>query len=150
MSGPGPTALVRPMRRVLAVGAAASAVALPGAALTGYLLAGPAGAWGAAIGMAIPVAFFAITAASALLTARLGATALGVAVLSSWLVKMILLLVVLALLRDADFYNRAALFVALLVGTTGLLALEAVVVTRTKVPYVEAVPDVGQQGISTP
>lgn len=131
------------MRRVLAAGAVAAVLALPLAALIGYLLAGPAGAWGAAIGMAIPVVFFAITTATALLTARLGATALGVAVLGSWLLKIILLLVVLVLLRDADFYNRMALFVSLLLGTAGLLALESVVVTRTKVPYVEAVAGAG-------
>ena len=48
--------------------------------------------------------------------------------LGSWLIKMVLLLVVLALLRDADFYSRPVLFICLLVGTIGALVLEALVV----------------------
>ncbi len=111
----GPTALVTPMRRVLRIGLVASLVALPIAVLIGYLVAGASGAWGAAIGMGIAVGFFTIT-----------------------LVKMVLLLVVLALLRDADFYSRPVLFVSLLVGTIGTLVLEALVVTRTQVPYTES------------
>ena len=57
--------------------------------------------------------------------------------LGSWLIKMVLLIVVLVLLRNADFYSRPVLFVTLLVGTIGALVLEAVVVTRTQVPYTE-------------
>jgi hypothetical protein len=76
----------------------------------------------------------------ALLTAGMDATALGASVLGSWLVKMVLLLVVLALLRDADFYSRPVLFLSLLVGTIGTLVLEALVVTRTQVPYTESPP----------
>ena len=134
----GPTALVTPMRRVLRIGLIASLVALPIAVLIGYLVAGASGAWGAAIGMGIAVAFFTITVGVALVTAGMDATALGASVLGSWLVKMVLLLVVLALLRDADFYSRPVLFVSLLVGTIGTLVLEALVVTRTQVPYTES------------
>lgn len=136
----GPTALVTPMRRVLRFGLIASLVALPVAVLIGFLVAGTAGAWGAAIGMGIAVGFFTITVAVALGTAGMDTTALGASVLGSWLVKMILLIVVLVLLRDADFYSRPVLFVSLLVGTIGTLVLEAVVVTRTQVPYTEPPP----------
>jgi hypothetical protein len=135
---PGPTALVTPMRRVLRIGLIASLVALPIAVLIGYLVAGASGAWGAAIGMGIAVGFLTITVGVALVTAGMDATALGASVLGSWLVKMVLLLVVLALLRDADFYSRPVLFVSLLVGTIGTLVLEALVVTRTQVPYTES------------
>ncbi len=133
----GPVSLVTPMRRVLRVGLIASLVALPAAVILGYLVAGAAGAWGAAIGMGIAVGFFTITVGVALGTAGMDTTALGASVLGSWLVKMILLLVVLALLRDADFYSRPVLFISLLVGTIGTLVLEALVVTRTQVPYTE-------------
>ncbi len=134
---PGPTALVVPMHRVLRTGALAALVALPVSALLGYLLGGTAGAWGALIGMGIAVAFFAVTVGVALLTAGMDATRLGVWVLGSWLVKIVLLIVVLALLRGSDSYSRPALFVALLVGTAGSLVLEARIVTTTRVPYVE-------------
>ena len=46
-------------------------------------------------------------------------------------------MVVLAFLRGQDFYSRPVLFVALLIGTTGTLLLEARVVATTRVPYVE-------------
>jgi len=137
---PRPAALVEPMRRVLRVWLIAVIVGLPAVVLIGYLVAGAAGAWGAAIGMGLAVGFLSITVGVALGTARLGPNALGASVLGSWLVKMVLLIVVLALLRDADFYSRPVLFVALLVGTLGTLLLEAFVVVRTKVPYVEPNP----------
>lgn len=136
----GPTALVTPMRRVLRVGLIAFLIALPAAVLLGYLVAGTAGAWGAAVGMGIAVGFFAITVGVALGTAGMDATALGASVLGSWLIKMILLIVVLVLLRDADFYSRPVLFLSLLAGTIGTLVLEALVITRTQVPYTERPP----------
>ncbi len=136
----GPSGLVTPMRRVLRIGLIASLIALPVAVLVGYLVAGAAGASGAAIGMGLAVGFFTITVGVALATAGMDATALGASVLGSWLIKMVLLLVVLALLRDADFYSRPVLFISLLVGTIGTLVLEALVVTRTQVPYTESPP----------
>jgi hypothetical protein len=134
---PGPDALVVPMHRVLRAGTIAAVIALPVSALLGYLLGGTAGAWGALIGMGIAVAFFAVTVAVALLTAGMDATRLGVWVLGSWLIKLILLIVVLALLRGEDFYSRPALFMGLLVGTVGSLVLESRIVATTRVPYVE-------------
>ena len=133
-------ALRIPMGRVLAIGGAAFAVAFPVAALAGWALAGSPGAWGAVIGLAIPFAFFSVTAAVALWTARVRVELLGVAVLGSWILKLVLLIGALAALRDADFYSRPALFAALLLGTAGYLVLEAVIVTRTRVPYVEPEP----------
>jgi hypothetical protein len=133
----GPTALVVPMRRVLRAGAVGAAVALPVATLLGALLGGAPGAWGALIGMGLAVAFFGVTVAVSLVTARMDPTRLGIWVLGSWLLKMVLLIVVLALLRDADFYSRPALFVSLLVGVVGSLLLEARIVATTRVPYVE-------------
>lgn len=135
--GAGPTALVVPMRRVLRAGTVAAIVALPTATALGAILAGAPGAWGAGIGMGLAVGFFAVTVLVALVTARMDPTRLGIWVLGSWLLKMVLLIVVLAMLRDADFYSRPALFLSLLIGTAGGLLLEALVVTRTRVPYVE-------------
>jgi hypothetical protein len=134
----GPTALVAPMRRVLRVGALTLLIAWPLAIGVGYLVDGVAGVWGALIGMGLAAVFFALTVAVALGTARMEVSALGAAVLGSWLVKMILLIVVLALLRDAEFYSRPVLFATLLVGTIGALLLEAWVVNTTRVPYTES------------
>ncbi len=133
----GPTALVAPMRRVLRTGGIAAAVALPVSGLAGWLLAGPEGAWGALIGMGMAVAFFGITVTLSLATARMAPTQLGVAVLASWLAKMVVLLALLVVLRGMDFYSRPALLISLLIGTIGCLLLEARIVATTKVPYVE-------------
>ncbi len=137
MSRHGAQALVVPMGRVLRVAVLAGLVALPVAGLLGWLLGGAAGAWGALIGMAIAVGFLLVTVAVALLTARMDASTLGIVVMGSWLVKVALLMVVLGVLRGETFYSRPALLLALLVGVTGTLLLEGVVVTRTRVPYVE-------------
>ena len=79
--------------------------------------------------------FLGITAA-ALFTARLSPSTLGAAVLGSWLLKIVVLLVALIALDGRDFYSRGV-FVVFLLGTAGFLVVEAIVVVRTKVPYVE-------------
>lgn len=128
-----------PMRRVLIIGGLAFAAALPIAALLGYLVDGLSGLLGAVIGMAIPVVFFSITVVVALVTSRTRVELLGAAVLGSWLIKLVFLIGVLVFLRDATWYNRTILFVSMLIGSAGYLVLEAIVVTRSKVPYVEPV-----------
>ena len=125
------------MRRVLIVGGYASLIFLPVAAGIGWLVAGRAGAFGGLIGALIPLCFFGITVVVALVTARMAATALGAAVLGSWLLKVVGLLAVLVGLRNADFYDRTVFATALLVGTIATLTLEAWVVTKTRVPYTQ-------------
>jgi Na+/H+-translocating membrane pyrophosphatase len=103
----------------------------------GYLLSGEAGVWGALLASVLAGSFFAITAAVAALTANLELQYLGFAVLGSWLLKIVVLLVALFWLRSQDFYDRPIFFVTLLLETVVLLILEAVLVTRAPVPYVE-------------
>jgi hypothetical protein len=81
--------------------------------------------------------FFAITGLVAALTGNLELQYLGFAVLGSWLLKIVVLLVALFWLRGQDFYDRPIFFVTLLLETVVLLVLEAVLVTRAPVPYVE-------------
>lgn len=133
----GTPALVTPMRRLLRTGGLSAAVFVPAAALIGLGLAGKEGMWGGALGSLIPVAFLGVTAVVALGTARLPATTMGVVVLSSWLLKIVVLLGVLFALKDSAFYDRTMFGLALLVGTIGALALEAAVVLKAKVPYVD-------------
>lgn len=135
---PGPVALVAPMRRVLRVGGAALLITWPMALAIGFLIDGLPGLWGALIGMGLAAVFFALTVGVALGTARMSVSVLGAAVLGSWLIKMVLLIVVLALLREEDFYSRPVLFVTLLAATIGALVLEAWVVNTTRVPYTES------------
>jgi hypothetical protein len=142
-SGPLPGVRI-PMTAVLRWGSAGSLVALVLAAGIGWLVDGTAGLWGGVLGIAIPVGFFSITVIVALLTLHVRPEVFGAAILGSWVIKLILLIAVLAVLSGADFYNRTVFFIAFLVGTLGYLVAEAVIVVRTRVPYIEPHPHQSQ------
>jgi hypothetical protein len=103
----------------------------------GWLIDSSAGFWGGVLGIAIPVGFFSITVIVALLTLHVRPEIFGAAILGSWIIKLILLIVVLAVLSGADFYNRTIFFIAFVLGTVGYLVAEAVIVVRSRVPYLE-------------
>ena len=126
-----------PMTRVLKWVSTGILVALPVVSVIGFLIDGAAGAWGAALGLAIPAVFFTITVAVALGTARARTEVFGAVVLGSWLVKIVLLIAVMVALRDADFFNKTIFFVCFVIGIVGYLFTEAMIVIRTRVPYVE-------------
>jgi hypothetical protein len=107
------------------------------AVTVGFLIAGMPGLWGGLVGIAIPVAFFSITVIVAILTVRVRPEVFGAAILGSWLLKIVVLIAVLAALSGADFYDRAVFFSAFIVGTVGYLVTEAIIVVRTRVPYIE-------------
>ena len=103
----------------------------------GAAIAGKPGVWAAVIGSGIAGVFFLLTAGVAVVTSAMNPAYLGGAILGSWLIKIIVLMGVLAWLRNEDFYHRGILFGTLIVTTFGMLILESVLVTRAKVPYVE-------------
>lgn len=125
-----------PMVRVLRVGGIASLGLLLASALVGWLLRGPAGLWGGILGAAVPAIFLGITAAIGLRARRIAVEQLGLMVLLSWLFKIVALIAFLAWLRQQDWFDRPIFFVALLVGTAGLLGLEGWLVTRSPQLYV--------------
>ncbi len=125
------------MSAVLKWGTAGSLVAMVVAAGVGWLVDGSAGLWGGVIGIAIPVAFYSITVIVALVTLRVRPEVFGAAVLGSWVVKIAVLIGVLAALSNSDFYSRGAFFIAFVVGTVGYLVAEAVIVVKTRVPFIE-------------
>jgi hypothetical protein len=65
---------------------------------------------------------------------------LGAVVLGSWLLKLVVLVVVLALLDRSDAWSRPAFFATFVLGVVGWLLVEGLLVVRTRVPYVEATP----------
>ena len=103
----------------------------------GYQRSSESGLWGALLASILAGSFFAVTGIVAVLTANLDVQLLGYAVLGSWLIKIIVLLVALFWLRDQDFYDRPMFLITLLLETIVLLVLEAYLVTRAPVPYVE-------------
>lgn len=141
-----PESLLKPMRAVLRLGLLVGLVGLPIAMGIGYLIADMPGLWGALLGVGISLVFFTITAVVAVGTARLQPQWLGLAVMGSWLVKLVGLIAILAVLDGADFYNRGVFFGALLISTFGYLGMEAVIVSRTRVLYVETEFAEGESG----
>ncbi len=98
---------------------------------------GAAGFWGSALGAVVAGGFFALTALVAVMTTKLAPTQLGVVILGSWLLKIVILMGVLVWLRNQDFYSRPFFFGVLLIQTMVLLILEAFILTRANVPYVD-------------
>lgn len=133
----------QPLPRALRSVGIAVAVCVPLATLVGLLLGGIPAAWGALLGASIPVAFLSVTLGVAVLTARLSSSVMGVIVLGSWLVKLVIFGGVMMAVRAADFFSRTAFVTAFAVGLVGYLAVETVVILRTRELYVD--PAVSQR-----
>lgn len=103
----------------------------------GYAVDQVRGLWGSALGSIVAGLFFAVTAVVAVKTTNLGPDQLGFVILGSWLLKILILMGVLAWLRTQDFYSRPFFFIVLLIQTMVLLVLEATLLTRAKVPYID-------------
>ena len=93
--------------------------------------------YGILIGSILSTLFFLVTALVTLRSASLSAEKLAGAVLGSWLIKIIMLILILVWLKDQDFYHRTGLFLALLITTTITLVADALITLKTRVPYVE-------------
>jgi Ca2+/Na+ antiporter len=124
-------------RSALRKGLVAWAILTVALSAIGYLVSGESGVWGALLASVLAGSFFAVTGVVAALTSNLDVQYLGFAVLGSWLLKIVVLLGALFWLRGQDFYDRPIFFITLLLETIVLLVLEAVLVTRAPVPYVE-------------
>lgn len=125
------------LKKMVYYGIGLFVLAMPIVLLVGYSTNGQSGLAGAGIGFGIAVVFTGITSVVALLTRTLSVQALGVAVLGSWLLKIVLLIAVLVWLRGEDFYHRPSLLISMLVGLVGYLTIEALVTLKSKTVYLE-------------
>ncbi|NUP26935.1 MAG: hypothetical protein HOQ44_09610 [Nocardia sp.] len=98
--------------------------------------AGVAGLWGALLGAAIGGGFILTTAVVVLLGAKLPPTTAGLVMLISWVGKLLVALIVIAILQRFDFYDRVALFLTVVGALVIVLGAETYGVLRQKVPYV--------------
>ncbi|MBO3086367.1 TrbC/VirB2 family protein [Cellulomonas fengjieae] len=103
----------------------------------GALVAGTEGVWGAAIGVGLALVFSGTTVVSMLRTSGSSPQAMAAVVMGAWLAKVIVVIVVLALITDMDFYSKPVLAVVLLVGVIGSAYLDYRAVSRGRIPYVE-------------
>jgi hypothetical protein len=107
----------------------------------GYLVAGLPGVWGALIGIGLALLFSGTTVASMLVTARAPATTMAAVVMGAWLAKVVVLIAVLVVIRDEDFYHRGVLAVVLFAGVIGSALLDLRAVKGGRVPYVVPAQD---------
>lgn len=123
------------MKKIVKSTLALLALAIAAGLLTS-LVNQPVG-YGLLVGSAISLGFFLVTALVALRTATTSPEKLGLVVLSSWLVKMVVLIALLAWLQNQNFYDRVALFLALVLTTVVTLVADALISIKTRVPYVD-------------
>ncbi|WP_245993381.1 hypothetical protein [Xylanimonas allomyrinae] len=103
----------------------------------GALVAGAAGVWGALVGVGLAGFFCAATIWSMLRSVGSSPTAMAGIVMGTWVAKIAVLIVVLAVLRGRDFYHPWVLFVVVAVGAIGSSLLDYRAVSRGRVPYVQ-------------
>ncbi|MBF0688802.1 MAG: hypothetical protein IR158_13685 [Cellulomonas sp.] len=132
---PDPTAAV--FRRALRDTAVLlGALAVLGIGL-GALVAGVPGVWGALIGVGLALVFSGTTVVAMLRTLHSPPHTMAAVVMGTWLAKVLVVVVVLALLRDLDFYSRGVLAAVLALGVVGSAVLDFRAVNNGRVPYVE-------------
>lgn len=103
----------------------------------GALVAGTAGLWGALVGAGLAAFFCATTIWSMQRTVGKPPTVMAGVVMGAWLAKIVVLVIVLAVLRGADFYDPYVLFVVLAIGAIGSALLDYQAVKGARMPYVQ-------------
>ncbi|GEM_PF-536981 len=126
----------RPLLRAAKLGGAGIAVLTVVSLMVWGGTRGAEGLWGVLIGAAIGGGFVLATVGVVLLTADSTPTNTLVVVFGTWLIKILVVLVVLAVLRRFDFYDSTALGVTTILALVVGLATETLGVLRTRTTYV--------------
>ena len=125
-----------PLKRAVQLGVKALLVImLVSLAIWGGLKGLP-GIWGVLIGAALGGGFVLCTAFSVLFTAKSTPSTTIAVVLGGWLLKLVLLLGVLAVIREMDFYDTWALFLSVVAALVVTLGTEVWGIVTSKVTYV--------------
>lgn len=124
------------LKKVLLYGALlAAAIAVIGS-IIGFLVVGPVGVVSALIGTAMAVLFMAITALSILIAGRYSLGAFFGIVMGAWLLKFIVFLVLIFVLKDQPWLNPQVMFLSIVAAVIGTLAVDVIVVARSRMSYV--------------
>jgi hypothetical protein len=117
----------------------------------GFLVAGVPGLVGGLLGAALSAVFLGLTAVSFLIAGRVAkgdstSPAFFGIVIGAWLLKLVIFIVVEVLLRGQPWFNPLVFFGAIVVVVIGSLVLDAVAMSRARVPYVSDVSLPGDPG----
>ncbi|WP_028479151.1 hypothetical protein [Nocardia sp. CNY236] len=125
-----------PLRAALRYGLVGLAVLVVSATGLGAAVSGLSGVWGALLGAAIGGGFILTTVVVVLFGAKLPPSTAGLVMLLSWVGKMLVALVVVAVLHRFEFYDSVVLFLTVVAALVIVLGAETYGVVRQKVPYV--------------
>nr|WP_221333331.1 hypothetical protein [Nocardia transvalensis] len=129
------------MRAALRYGIAGLIALVVLSAVVGSIAAGLPGLWGALIGSAIGGFFILTTAALVLFSAKLDSGVQGMVMLASWVGKLLIVMVVVAVLKQFDFYSPMTLFLTVVGALLIVLGAETYGLLRQRVPVVETPGD---------
>jgi len=105
--------------------------------VVGALVAGWPGVWGALLGWALAVVFSTTTIVAMLRTVRSSPAGMAAVVMGTWVAKLLVVIIVLAVLRPLDFYSKPVFGAVLAIAVIGSAILDYRAVTTGRVPYVE-------------
>ncbi len=89
---------------------------------------------GTLLGAAIAIVFNGMTALSVWIGGKLPLGGFYGVVLGGWIVKIVLFIIVIGLLRDAEFIHGPTLFFTLVASILGGLTIDALAVLRARIP----------------
>ncbi len=95
------------------------------------------GIWGVVLGAAIGGGFVLFTVLAVLFTAKTSPTTTGAVVMGTWLLKIIVLIMILLLIRDLEFYDRMAFFVTVVLALIVTLGAEVWGLSQANLTYVQ-------------
>lgn len=103
----------------------------------GFFVASVAGLVSALIGAAMALVFVSMTALSVWLGGKLSLGGFFGVVLGGWIAKLLMFIGLVLLLKGASFIVGPILFICIVVSVIGSLALDAIVVLKTRIPTFE-------------
>jgi len=130
------------LRRALIYGAwLALAIGVIGCTV-GYFVAGSSGVFSALVGTAMAAGFLGITSLSILFAHRTSKSDMFnpmffIIVMGGWLLKFVVFLVLVFLLKDQPWVEPIVLFLSIVAGVVGSLAVDVIVVATSRQPYVD-------------
>ena len=129
-----------PLRAGLKYGLRGLGVLLVVGLLVWWPWKGTPGLWGVLVGAAIGGGFILITVIAILLTAKASPSVVMGALMGSYVVKVAVVLVVMALIKEMTFYDKGALVSMLIGAIVAVLGSELWGVMTTRQLYVDPEP----------
>lgn len=127
----------RPLLAAARTGIIALAVLTVGSLLVWGGKEGMPGVWGVLMGAGIGGGFVLLTVLSVLLTAKSTPTMTGAVVMFGWLLKIVVLILVLALIRNMEFYDTMTFFITVVLALIVTLGAEVWGMSQSNLTYVQ-------------